>query len=213
MQGQINLDSKLGKYIYDLVSRKDINNIVEIGTWNGYGSTECIRKSIVDNNKENYTVYSLETNEKMYYQAIQREFPKNFNIILGRIIDEDDLNWMNWDEYFNSPEGYYHAGSKREWLNEDLYNLRLVENKIDLIPKRIDLLILDGGEFTTYPEYLKIGHRARFIILDDTNQLKCQKIREELINREGYTILLDELNDRCGYLIVENETFKNTTYL
>ena len=203
MIGQINLDSKLGKFIYEMVSKDDIKTIVEIGTWNGYGTTECIRKSIVDNNKVDYSVYSLEINSDMYKQAISREFPKNFNIILGRVIEESDLNWMNWDEYFNSPEGYYHAGNKRSWMIEDIVNLRRVENVISSIPSKIDLLILDGGEFTTYPEYLKLSQRSRFIILDDTKELKCRKVRSEIINNENYSIIIDDLSDRSGFLIAE----------
>ena len=203
MVGQINLDSKLGKLIYELVSRNDIKSIVEIGTWNGYGSTECIRRSIVDNNKSDYIVFSLEINEKMYREAIIREFPNNFNILLGRIIEESDLNWMNWDEYFNTPEGNYHLGSKRDWLNDDIINIRSTKNIINIIPDKIDLLILDGGEFSTYPEFSKIGSRSRFIVLDDTSVLKCDKVRKELINDPNYNILVDDLHDRNGFLIAE----------
>jgi hypothetical protein len=203
MTGQINLDSNLGKLIYDIVSRNDIKSIVEIGTWNGHGSTECIRKSIIDNNKSDYVVYSLEINERMYREAIKREFPSNFNILLGRIIEESDLDWMNWDEYFNTPEGNYHLGSKRDWLNDDIINLRSTENIINIIPDKIDLLILDGGEFTTYPEFTKIGSRSRFIVLDDTKELKCDRIRKELINNTNYTIIVDNLYDRNGFLIAE----------
>lgn len=203
MIGQINLDSKLGKIIYEFVLRDDINTVVEIGTWNGWGSTECIRKAIIESNKSDYSVYSLEINSEMYKQAISREFPKNFNILLGKIIEESDLNWMNWDQYFNSPEGWYHAGNKREWLIEDINNLRKVNNVIETIPSYFDLLILDGGEFTTYPEYLKIGERSKFIILDDTNELKCRKVRSEILNDKKYSVIIDDLYERNGILVAE----------
>lgn len=38
----------------------NIKNIVEIGTWNGCGSTQCIKQSILDFKKQDYLVYSLE---------------------------------------------------------------------------------------------------------------------------------------------------------
>lgn len=203
MIGQINLDSLLGKYIYNIVSREDVKTIVEIGTWNGYGSTECIKKSIIESKKQEYEVFSLEINEEMYNIAIGNNYPPRFNLILGSIVDENDLNWMNWDDYFKSDEGNFHGGSKSTWLDEDKINLKKVKNVIDKIPLQIDLLILDGGEFTTYPEYLKIGNRADIIVLDDTKELKCKKIREELISNKDYNIIIDDLNERNGFLIAK----------
>lgn len=202
MTGQINLDSKLGKIIYNIVKDVKIKNIVEIGTWNGYGSTQCIRKSIIDNNKKDYLVYSLEINENMYNIAkLNHDLPK-FHLLLGKIITETDLNWFDWDEYFNSNDGYYDGVlSKRKWLEEDIQNMNKVENVLELIPKDIDLLILDGGEFSTYPEYIKIGNRSKVIILDDTNVFKCDRIRKELIESNHYEILYDDLNDRNGFLV------------
>ena len=202
MIGQINLDSKLGKIIYNLVKDKNIKNIVEIGTWNGYGSTQCIKQSIIDNNKTDYLVYSLEINENMYNTAKQNHNLPNFHLLLGTIITEDDLKWCDWDKYFNSPDGYYDGNkSKRTWFDEDIKNIRKTDNVLNLIPENIDLLILDGGEFSTYPEYIKIGNRSKIIILDDTKVLKCKKIREELLLNDNYTILYDDLNDRNGFLV------------
>jgi len=52
--GQITRGTPLGDWIYDLVKREDIINIVDIGTWNGLGSTKCIQDAIVDSRKEDY---------------------------------------------------------------------------------------------------------------------------------------------------------------
>jgi len=202
MKGQINLDSKLGKIIYDFVKRNDINIIVEIGTWNGYGSTECIKQSIIENNKVLYDVYSLETDINMYNIAKSNHNLPNFKLILGRIIDEEDMKWFDWDKYFNGTDGVHDHHKKIDWMNQDIKNLRSVENVLYMLPEKIDLLILDGGEFSTYPEYKKIGNRAKIIILDDSNEMKCKKIREEIISDIKYEILYDEPNDRNGFFIV-----------
>jgi hypothetical protein len=203
MIGQINLNTKLGKIIYDIIKRDDINIIVEIGTWNGYGSTQCIKQSIIDNKKTDYLVYSLETDINMFNIAKKHHKLHNFNIILGRIIDKDDLKWFDWDKYFNSLEGTHGQLKKRDWLNEDIKNMNNVQNVISIIPKNIDLLIFDGGEFSTYPEYKKIGDRAKIIILDDTTEMKCRKIREELLLDKRYNILYDDLTDRNGFLVAK----------
>lgn len=203
MNGQINLDSKLGKIIYDFVKSDDIINIVEIGTWNGHGSTKCIKQSIIENDKREYYVYSLEVNPEMYKIANEEHKLKNFNLILGRIIEVEDLKWFNWDEYFNSPDGKHGNINKKDWLNEDIKYIKQTKNILHMIPETIDLLILDGGEFSTYPEYKKIGHSAKIIILDDSNEFKCKKIREELLLNDNYKILYDVPNDRNGFFIAE----------
>lgn len=40
MSGQINRGSQLGELIFNLVKNKDYKKFLEIGTWNGQGSTK-----------------------------------------------------------------------------------------------------------------------------------------------------------------------------
>ena len=46
--GQINLGTERGQIIKDLASMPTVRTIVEIGTWNGYGSTQCVLEGIKD---------------------------------------------------------------------------------------------------------------------------------------------------------------------
>ena len=52
--GQINRGSLLGEHIYKICCQCDIRTIFEIGTWNGLGTTKCIRDAIMDSGKEDY---------------------------------------------------------------------------------------------------------------------------------------------------------------
>ena len=45
-------DSELEKKLTDLIINNDINNIVEIGTWNGLGSTKMLINVIKDSKKK-----------------------------------------------------------------------------------------------------------------------------------------------------------------
>ena len=62
-----------------------------------------------------------------------------------------------------------------------LEHLKNSKNVIEELPQIIDLLVLDGGEYTTYPEYKKLKDRSNIIALDDTAILKCGMAR----NAEG----------------------------
>ena len=59
------------------------------------------------------------------------------------------------------------------------------------------MLILDGGEYSTYPEFKKLKDRTTIFVLDDTNTLKCMRIRQELLT-EKYQIIYDNLQERNG---------------
>lgn len=200
MIGQINRGSQLGDIIYNMCKQDDIKIIVEIGTWNGLGTTKCIHDSIVENNKKDYLVYSLESNSEFYNQAIIN-LPKiqNFNILLGRIIEVEDLiNIDDCDDKFFVPIS---KEIIKGWLVDDLKNYKSTENVLDKIPSKIDLLILDGGEFSSLGEFNKLKDRTTYFILDDTLLIKNNEVANIMRNDDSYLILYDNTSDRNGFLI------------
>jgi hypothetical protein len=51
-KGQINMDTEFGTTIYNIIKNNDdINNIFEVGTWNGQGTTVCIMNGLIDKKK------------------------------------------------------------------------------------------------------------------------------------------------------------------
>jgi len=199
-RGQINLDSSLGCMIYDIVKQDDVRVIFEIGMWNGMGSTRCIEQSIVDSGKKDYLVYSLETDRNMYDKAIKNSMGlENFNLILGTLVTPQDF--LNLDEVSDLFFVEHSREIQKGWLKTDVNNCTNVPNVEHLIPESIDLLILDGGEFSTYTEFHKLKDRSRIIVLDDTRTLKCNKIRQEILDDASFEILADALFERNGYLV------------
>ncbi len=67
--GQINMDSNLGKEIYEICKNDTYRNIFETGTWNGQGSTVCVINAII--NKENSVLYSLEADIGQFQKATE----------------------------------------------------------------------------------------------------------------------------------------------
>lgn len=202
--GQINRGSQLGEWIYRLCKNEEVKNIVEIGTWNGLGTTKCIHDAIIDSGKQDFLVMSLETNKEMFAKA-KSNIPntEGFNIILGRIVDADELIGVDslGDSYFSEKQ------TKRDdmlkWFNEDVENYNLVPNVIDMIPENIDLCILDGGEFSSYAEFQKLEKRCRYILLDDTNVMKNLKVADYIRSNPDYSVMDNNPNERNGYLVAE----------
>lgn len=202
MSGQINIGTELGDIIYELCKRDDIINIVDIGTWNGLGSTRCIYQSIIDNSKKNYLVKSIEANTE-FYEMAKNNIPQldNFTLINGRIIESNDLVDIDKcsDHFFTSSSRDIQKG----WLQEDIKNYNNISNVLSELPKKIDLLILDGGEFSSLAEFNILKDITRFIVLDDTKCIKNYEVSNFIRdNKESYNIIVDS-NDRNGFLVAE----------
>lgn len=201
-KGQINFeDDALGKKIVELASLPEVRTIVEIGTWNGLGSTRCVLEGV--KNKTDYNFLSFECSSEMFLQAVanNKDFiNKNFNIVLGKLVNEDNI-----DKWFGSEEMLPEHPQElvKGWLDHDKKCMSLIPNYFFAVPSYIDLLILDGGEFSTYLEWQLLKDRANYVVLDDTRSLKCSKIRQEVQLSNLYTILEDNLHSRHGFMIIK----------
>ena len=51
-RGQINIESDFGRVIYELAKKEENSVFVDIGTWNGLGSTKCFIEAMLFNKKE-----------------------------------------------------------------------------------------------------------------------------------------------------------------
>ena len=183
VQGQLLENSERGKILKDILFNYNPKTILEIGTWKGLGSTKCI----VDNITENVEFISIESNKEFYDIAKQNLYnhTNKVKLLYGKIVDVSEIN-----DFIN---GKNLTLEQTMWLKEDIENLNKCENILDILPKKIDFLLLDGGEFSTYPEWLKLKDRSTVIMLDDTTVTKCKKINDELKSSENYTLVFETL--------------------
>jgi len=86
--GQITLDSIIGKHLYHYAKSTKYNSYLEIGTWNGLGSTKCFVEGFNNRQDNLYTFYSLECNTDKYIVA--KDLYKNMENI--HILNEVLLN-------------------------------------------------------------------------------------------------------------------------
>jgi hypothetical protein len=200
MTGQINYeDNKLGQYIVQIASHPSIKTIVEVGTWNGLGTTRCVLHGLKEANKTDYDFISLECSPEMYAEAVRNNaenINENFKLVFGKLVNEEDItSWFDADTLNEEFKG---------WLQQDINWMKNAPNVIDTLPEKIDFLILDGGEFATYLEWIALKDRVQWIALDDTAALKCKRIREELLTSTEFKILVDDpTGSRYGCLIAK----------
>lgn len=180
----------------------DINNktFLEIGTWNGLGSTKAFVNSL-SKRTDKYVFYSLECNKDKVHLA--QKLYRNFNNV--HILNEVIWNETPNDFYQIFPQCKLDATYKR-WNEIDILNMQQCElflTRVNL-PEIFDVLLLDGGEFTTYYEFQLLKNKCKIIMLDDTNTTKCELIVNEIKQSKQWNIL-KESNERNGFLIAQKK--------
>jgi hypothetical protein len=190
-QGQINSNTKRWELIQKTIKENDFKTIVEIGTWKGMGSTLAVLTS----KKENTKFITLESSEDFYNIAKKNllEYENEFDLLYGKIVEIDDV--------YKFVENYKLNTEESIWLQNDITNFKKCPTVIDKIPEKIDFLILDGGEFSTYEEWIKLKNRVSFVALDDIQVMKSKKIYSELLLDSGYELinLTDEGHGFCVF--------------
>jgi hypothetical protein len=191
-KGQILPSSTFCDAIQSTISTYKPKNIVEIGTWKGLGSTKCIIDSILINNLQ-CNFLSLESNLLFFQEATDnlKNYRNYVQLIHGRIVEIEDV--LAYCEKIKDKVN-------QDWLAADVQDINKNNNIINLIPNNIDFCLLDGGEYSTYPEWKILKERINIIALDDTLTPKCELVKQEILNDPLYKIII-ESNDRNGFLI------------
>lgn len=214
MAGQVNRGSFFGEQVYKLASNKAFKNYVEIGTWNGEGSTKCFMDAIFQR-LDDSCLYSLEANVEFYGQAVKFWEDKlsatripydKLHLLYGRIIEIEDL--ISEEEVKS-----HKIFDQHPWLTWRARNIKeynMCENVIDKLPSEIDVLFLDGGQFSTPAEWQKLKDRTKVVLLDDTNTYKTERIREEILTSlDEWEIVFDKSSDRHGIFMATRHEIKS----
>ena len=196
-KGQITSKDSVGRWITHLSSLPEVKYIVEIGTWNGRGSSACIIRGVrsrAADSRGGVQCLGLEVDKKMHARA-SRYLSKSpwFAVVNGRIVNENQLDRSDL------------SGTEIEWLAEDVRRIREAENIASSISPKIDLLILDGGEFSTYAEFKLLEGRLSgggWLILDDTKTRKCSRVLTEVKLNPAFSLVY-ESDERNGVAVAK----------
>jgi hypothetical protein len=196
--GQINMNSDFGSCIYKICLDESLKNIFEVGSWNGQGSTVCVMNSII--NKPNSKLYSIEANVDMFNNAVN--FWNNFDvkgklILLNGTLHNKiaDINELNNIYNGNIPYFVEHYIPEKKILETSkVINIDNINN--------IDVIILDGGEYSTEEDFnILLKKNPKFICLDDVNVYKCKNIRSFLLENSNWSLYKENLDQRNGWSI------------
>jgi len=174
--GQITLHTEEGRSIMKLLQGADIKTIVEIGTWNGLGSTMCILHGIQGKDVQ---FWSLECNKEKHTAAVESLsdlIDARVELIWGSVVD---VEVVSSEKYLSNFPSLKDSETLQGWFKADLANCMACPKVLKDLPEKIDFLLLDGGEFTSLYEFFVLLPRCSgYIALDDTLTDKCRQVRK-----------------------------------
>lgn len=186
-----------GKTIYDFLIKNDINNVLEIGTWNGLGSTKLLYEALSYKN-QNFFITSLET-DKIAYKNAKKNLRnlRNLKLLYGRIIEIDELpdpKSIDFKKHKLNPENI-------EWFYQDIRRYRKTKNILKSLENSYDFILFDGGEFSTYAEFIKLYNRTKFFCLDDINTYKQYGVLKFINSNQNLFELIETVEDISIYKV------------
>jgi len=190
--GQINLDSKFGQKLNELCNLDEVQMIVDIGTWNGLGSTKIIA-NVVENSNGSKELYSYEVNREKFQYANALYLDDNIHIIHGSVLPKQPSIKQILDVFPELPKN----SELLNWHMTDLENIKTTSESF--VPENIDLLLLDGGELTTHFDFLFLKDRCQqYIMISGSNHRKGKPTHDNLSNDSDFILIQNEPNDKEG---------------
>jgi hypothetical protein len=193
--GQITPDSDFGKRLTELAKDTQYSTYLEVGTWNGEGSTLCLYKGI--HQRKNAHLYTVETNQKMYEAACKFYTPKpdNLTLLKGRMGNQImEVNHIMSHEKYRDVETHFKLHYTQDVVD-------LLQSPLITDITSVDVVLLDGGEFTGIGDFNAIMKlNPKVIALDDIYVLKNEACHEYLLSNKSWKLVASGF-DRNGWSI------------
>jgi hypothetical protein len=192
--GQVRLTQELGQWISRYASDERFSSYVEIGTWNGRGSTCCFYDGFMKRQSP-YSLQSYEISESRVKEASQvwKDIP-SIQILHGRVLQNGECPTIERvKELF--------PNMTTAWHTEDIENFW----SAPYVPmKTPEVVLLDGAEYLTHFEFevMKSEKSIRVFLLDDVYTDKCPRIFAYLQSHPEWRCVAQG-TDRNGWAVFE----------
>ena len=213
--GEITKQDAFGKAIIDTVANNKIQTVVEIGSWDGTGSTQCFIEGM--QNFENKRLICLEVFTDRFKQLCNNT--SNYNWI--KCYNQSSISYNNmlykdfnkiWESPFNFiPKQNINGNNKpvvNQWFIEDIktinnYKTGYIEDHLNDI---YDAVLIDGSEFTGYSEFILLKDKVNFFILDDSySAFKTSQVVDELSKDKDWELIANNKHTRNGWAIFKRK--------
>ena len=184
-EGQLGASTPVGQYLTYTAKHPEIKMIVEVGTWNGRGSTKCIMDGLVGR-EDAVAFYSLEADKGRCQSGIdfwadREKGHVDLHLLWGKLTESMvTRSFVQTHPKFSDQLQYYDIEASQT------HEAPLVG---DDLPVDVDFIFLDGGEFCSVFDFnfliKKYKHSLKVIGLDDIDTIKNSAIYENLMQPDS----------------------------
>lgn len=202
---EIHLNEEFGRSIYQTVLKYELRQNLEIGSWDGQGSTKCFVDAMMQLGGDLFIgcveILPERINDlKRLYKDLDFVHPINNSSIDYNEMSHRDFNEIWNSEYNRIPKDLYDFNLVKSWHDRDIELLKTVEKgAISKLNRKWDSVLIDGGEFTGYSEYLLLKENTKVFFLDDVHSaFKCYQVYCELKSSDDWETIFDLPYSRNG---------------
>lgn len=207
MNSEINLNEPFGYEIFQTVVKFDLKKNLEIGSWDGEGSSSCFVKSmdLLSGDKKLVCIEIVEDKFKILKERFkEKPYVKPF---FGSSISYNSFIPRNFEDVWNSPynnipKTLYSKELVKSWYDRDVGMIKQTSSFLEYDGDEYDSVLIDGGEFTGYSEFSFVRDKCRVLFLDDVHHAyKCNQIYQDLKTDNLWDLYRDRPDIRNGFAI------------
>jgi hypothetical protein len=214
---EVTIDDSFGKAIFETISNYRIFSVLEIGAFNGDGSTQVIAKALKSKGK-NISLTCLEYNHEWYRELINNTvaFPFVTAVNQSSIGKGSFTNWNFESDVWNSPynglKSQYSEEQVKGWHQNDVCLMeKNVTGYLEETTESWDAALIDGGEFCGWDEFRLVKQRTHCIMLDDAYKaFKTFRSRIELSRDPDWIMIWNDPYIRNGAAIFVRKKLERT---
>lgn len=205
MPAEITSADTFGQAIAGTVRALAIETVLEVGSFDGLGSTKVFIEALRHASAPRLTC--LETDPMRHRELVMNTIRNPWvECVCQSSISMDSLTPRDFDrDVWDSPWNFlrYPRAVVRGWWNETLRHLLDVEaGHLETNDETYDAALIDGNEFTGYDDYRLVKDRVRCLMLDDVfHAYKCSRAHRELGEDPEWQLLWADESVRNGAAI------------
>jgi hypothetical protein len=215
---EVTSSDPFGAAIARTIARYRIYSVLEIGAFDGDGSTLVLAGALSRKNAP-VSLTSLEYNPERFVN-LQRNsarygfvHPVRASSIGRRSFSAWDFERDVWNTPFNGLR--YPKEQVQKWHAEDVVLINGIERGyLEACEDRWDAVLIDGGEFTGYDEFRLVKDRTSCLMLDDSfAAFKTNRVRVDLLTLPGWKLIWFDPAVRNGAAIFVRESLESEPLL
>jgi hypothetical protein len=180
---EITLNDEFGRAIAETIRRCRVQSVIEIGSWDGTGSTAVIISALRDAPEPRLTCVEADIHRHAALQRVVAGLPW-VTTVCRPSVSRAAMTPQTFEEVWADPYNNltYPEHMVRQWWDEMIPDRPGERGYLEtLTDERWDAALIDGGEFQGYDDFRLLKHRVRVLMLDDVfHAYKCSRAHAEL---------------------------------